>query len=214
MRLAVTGVEMTGIFEYADLRLVSDTRVSGLEFEAGDLKTALRNMSFKSNNVKVSDFLWTGTVEGGLEEFSMNSTAPQNPFLMKMDNLEITSDTRLADERLSIDVDYKIEKISMPEGIAVDDLAIGVAFQNIDIATVETLYELQQTIPAQATNSLTDMPPEIQVALHGLLSSSPSMQIDPIAFKWKNEPLTAHVNIDINGDNLPPKFVPGNAGSN
>jgi uncharacterized protein YdgA (DUF945 family) len=119
-------------------------------------------------------------------------------------NLEIDSDVALdaAAELLEMSVTYAVDSVRVADDV-VTAAALGLTVRNVDVATLEA-YSAAATEAAAAGEPEETLVAALGPHLERALKAGPSLRLEPLRFRYDDEPFEGRVEITTNTQRLPP----------
>lgn len=199
--LTFSGATLAGTF--AGGRVDADANVRSLELSSPTGALAVSDVWASADNELRSEYILPGKASLQIGKMTMTDSLRGTAPLFDADNLTIASDTTLqADETLAdFTVSYTLDALRL-EGNELTDAALGIAVHNVDVAVLEA-YGTAMRDAATAGDpaaALATLGLEIERALQ----SGPSMTIEPLRFRFDDEPFAAKIALIANTDRLPP----------
>lgn len=199
--LTFSGATLAGTF--AGGRVDADANVRSLELSSPTGALAVSDVWARADNELRSEYILPGKASLQIGKMTMTDALRGTTPLFDADNLTIASDTTLqADETLAnFTVTYTLDALRL-EGNELTDAALGIAVHNVDVAAIEAYGAAMRDAAATASDpaaALATLGLEIERALQ----SRPSMTIEPLRFRFDNEPFDAKIALTTNTDRLP-----------
>jgi uncharacterized protein YdgA (DUF945 family) len=197
--LTFSGATLAGTFERSHLE--ADARIAAVELASATDTFAVRGLVATADNELRSAYVMPGRASLSVDSVSAGDAA--NP-TFEAANLEIRSDVTLdaAAELLEMKVDYDVDSVRVAANV-VTGAALGLTVRNVDVATLEA-YSAAATEAAAAgadeASLLASLGPHLERALKG----GPSLTLDPLRFRYDEEPFDGRLEITTNVQRLPP----------
>jgi uncharacterized protein YdgA (DUF945 family) len=190
--LTFSGAALAGTF--ARRHLEGDVRVGAVELTSATGGFAVRGMYATADNDLRSQYGMPGQASLSIESIEAGDATQGATPLFEAKNLKIDSDVALdaAAELLEGRVNYALDSVRV-EDTEVTAAALGVAVRNVDVATLEAYGADPATIAAA-------LGPHLERAL----KAGPTITLDPLRFRYDNEPFEGRIEITTNTQRLPP----------
>jgi uncharacterized protein YdgA (DUF945 family) len=197
--LTFSGATLAGAF--AQPRLEANARVGAVELTSPTASFALRGLYATADNELRSQYVMPGRASLSIESISAgDSTTPT----FEAVNLEIDSDVALdaAAELLEMSVTYAVDSVRVADDV-VTAAALGLTVRNVDVATLEA-YSAAATEAAAAGEPEETLVAALGPHLERALKAGPSLRLEPLRFRYDDEPFEGRVEITTNTQRLPP----------
>jgi uncharacterized protein YdgA (DUF945 family) len=200
--LTFSGATLAGTF--AGRRLDADANLGALEFASPTGTFAVSDVWASADNELRSDYVMPGKTTLQIGKVSiidaLGGTAPT----FEAANLLIASDTTLhaAEALLDLTVSYDLAALRVDEN-ELTGATLGFALRNVDVAALEAYGAAMRDAAATAGDpavAITMLGPQLERALQ----SGPTVTLDPIRFRFDNEPFEGRVELTTNISRLPP----------
>jgi uncharacterized protein YdgA (DUF945 family) len=164
---------------------------------------AVSGLYASADNELRSEYVMPGEASLTLEAITVTGPAQSAAPLFEVANLSVKSDVALdaAAELLEMRVSYGVDSMRIDES-RVTAGALGLTMRNIDVAALEA-YGATATDAAQTGNPATligALGPHLERALQ----AGPSVTLEPIRFRYDDEPFEGRIDITTNTARLPP----------
>jgi uncharacterized protein YdgA (DUF945 family) len=115
--------------------------------------------------------------------------------------LKVNSDVSLdsAGELLDMRVTYDVDSVRLQEN-DVTGAAIGLSVRNVDVAALEAYSALAADAADDPAQLMAALGPHLERAL----KAAPSMTLDPLRFRYEDEPFEGRIEVTTNTARLPP----------
>jgi uncharacterized protein YdgA (DUF945 family) len=199
--ITFSGGNVAGTF--AGRRLVARAEVAGLEVVSPTGTFALHDVRADADNELRSQYLLPGRASLAIERIAVTDALRRTGSVFEAAAVRIASVSELdaAGELLDAHVDYTIDSLSLEAG-EVTDANLGMALRNVDVAALEAYRAAAGDAAATTTDSgaiVRALGPELERALR----AGPSLVLDPIHFRFDDEPFDARVELTTNTARLP-----------
>jgi uncharacterized protein YdgA (DUF945 family) len=199
--LTFSGATLNGTF--SGLRLRADAQAGGLELTSPTGTFAVRGLQASADNELRFDSMMPGETR-----FSIASISVANPLqtaspLLEAANLAMHSDVAIdaAGELLELQLSYDLDSVRI-EDDEVTGAELTITVRNLDVAAVEA-YSAAATDAAAAGADSVAIAAALGPHLERALSRGPSVTLDPIRFRYGDEPFQGRVEITTNPALLP-----------
>ena len=187
----------------AGRKVKADAQIGSADF-AGETGTfAVQGVAASVDSELRSEYVMPGEVSFSIANISI--TAPQSTMPMfETSNLRIKSDVDLdtASNLLEMHLNYDVDSVRV-ESNAMTGGSIAVAVRNLDAAAVEA-YGALATDAAAAGADPETIAAALVPHLERALRAGPSLTLDPIRFRYDDEPFQGRVEVTTNAARLPP----------
>jgi uncharacterized protein YdgA (DUF945 family) len=163
----------------------------------------VRGVQASADNELRSQYVMPGKASFSIDSISAGSSLQATAPLFEAAKISMLSDVALdsASELLQMQVTYDVESLRLDEN-RVTAGTVGVALRNLDAAAVEAYSAI-------ATEAATGGDPSAIAAAFGphlerALQAGPSLTLDPIRFRYDEQPFDGRVEISTNTARLPP----------
>jgi uncharacterized protein YdgA (DUF945 family) len=194
--LTFSGGTLAGNF--AGGRIEADGHIGSVDLASPTATFTMRTLETSVNNELRSDYVMPG--EASVSIASISVTPPQSSTpIFETANLRMRSDTDIdaAGELLDMRINYDVDSVRVAENEMTDG-SLAMTIHKLDIAAVEAYGELAaRGDPDVITNG---MGPVLERALR----AGPTLTLDPISFRYNDEPFTGRVEVTTNPARLPP----------
>lgn len=198
--LTFSGATLSG--EFAGQDLEANAHIGSLDFTSPTGSFTVRGVFANADNELRSQYVMPGEASLSIESITATSQMQSAMPLFQATNLTVESDVDIdaAGELLEMRVDYGLDAVRIEDNeIAAG--AFGVTVRNVDVAALEAY----SAAAAEAASS--GDPTAILVALgphlERALQAAPSLTLDPIRFRYDNEPFNGRVEVTTNTPQLP-----------
>jgi uncharacterized protein YdgA (DUF945 family) len=197
--LTFSGATLAGTF--ARNRLEGDAQVGAVEFTSPTGVFAVRGVAATADNELRSDYVMPGRTTLSIDSISAGTQGATPMF--EATKLALNSDVALdaAAELLEMRVDYQVDAVRV-ENEQVTGAALGLTLRNIDVATLEA-YGAAAT-DAAATGDTDTIVGSLGPHLERALKAGPSLTLEPLRFRYDDEPFEGRIEITTNTARLPP----------
>jgi uncharacterized protein YdgA (DUF945 family) len=197
--LTFSGATLAGTF--AQSHLDADARVAAVELTSPTTKFALRGLAASADNELRSDYVMPGQASLSVESISAGDATTAT---FEATNLKIQNDVGLdaAAELLEMSVTYGVDSVRVEDNL-ITAAALGLTLRNVDVATLEAYSAAAADAAAAGADEATlvaVMGPHLERAL----KAGPSLTLDPLRFRYGDEPFEGRIEITTNTQRLPP----------
>ena len=199
--LTFSGATLDGTF--AARQLDANAQIGAVQFTSPTGTFAVRGVYASADNELRSDYVMPGVASFAIESISVIDTAQGATPVFDAANLKASSDVSLdpSGELLEMRVSYDVDSVRLQEN-EITGAAIGLTLRNIDVAALEAYS-------ATATDAASNGDPAQLMAALGphlerALKAGPSMTLDPIRFRYDDEPFEGRIEVTTNTARLPP----------
>jgi len=187
----------------AGRKVEADAQIGSVDFVGETGTFAVQGVAASVDSELRSEYVMPGEVSFSIANISI--TAPQSTMPMfETSNLRIKSDIDLdtASDLLEMHITYDVDSVRVES----NELAAGsiaVAVRNLDAAAVEA-YGALATDAAAAGADPETIAAALVPHLERALRAGPSLTLDPIRFRYDDEPFQGRIEVTTNPARLPP----------
>ncbi len=197
--MTFSGATLAGTF--AQTHLDAEARIAAVELASPTANFALRGVSATADNELRSDYVMPGQASLSIDSISAGDATAAT---FEATNLQIQSDVGLdaAAELLEMSVNYGVGSVRVEDNL-ITAAALGVTLHNVDVATLEAYGAAAADAAAAGADEATlvaAMGPHLERALR----AGPSLTLDPLRFRYGDEPFEGRIEITTNTQRLPP----------
>ena len=184
-------------------RLDARGHIEGVEMTSPTGTFAVGNVRFSAANELLSQYVMPGESTFSIESVTIRE-APAGRPVFEAANLRVVSNTKLNDsgELLDVQVDYDLESVRV-EDSALTGAKLAMAIRNLDVAALEAYSAAASNLAGTTTNP-EEIVAELAPQLDRALRAGPSLAIDPLRFRFDDEPFEGRITVTTNPANLPP----------
>ena len=199
--LTFSGATLDGTF--AARQLDANAQIGAVQFTAPTGTFAVRGVYASADNEIRSEYVMPGVASVAIASISVTDAAQGTTPVFDAANLIVSSDVSLnpSGELLEMRVNYDVDSVRLGEN-DVTGAALGLTLRNIDVAALEA-YSATATEAASNGD-----PAQLRAALgphlERALKAEPSLTLDPIRFRYDDEPFEGRVEVTTNTARLPP----------
>jgi uncharacterized protein YdgA (DUF945 family) len=186
----------------AGRKVKADAQIGSMEFASQSGTFAVQGAAASVDSELRSEYVMPGEVSFAIANISI--AAPQSTMPMfATSNLRIRSDVDLdaASELLEMRINYDVDSVRV-ENNEMTGGSIAVLVRNLDAAAVEAYGALAADAAAAGADADT-IAAELVPHLERALRAGPSVTLDPIRFRYDDEPFEGRVEITTNPARLP-----------
>jgi len=187
----------------AGRKVEADAQIGAVDF-AGETGTfAVQGVAASVDSELRSEYVMPGEVSFSIANMSI--TAPQSTTPMfETSNLRIRSgvDLDAASELLAMRINYDVDSVRI-ESNQMTGGSVAISVRNLDAAAVEA-YGALATDAAAAGADPETIAAALVPHLERALRAGPSVTLDPIRFRYDDEPFEGRVELTTNPERLPP----------
>jgi uncharacterized protein YdgA (DUF945 family) len=197
--LTFSGATLAGTFDGNHLK--ADANVGSFEFDSPTGTFAVSGVWARADNDLLSEYVLPGKASLEIGKLSVTDTLRSTTPMLEADNVTVASDSALsADAALAhFTVTYGVESLRIDES-ELADAEIAIAVRNVEVAALEAYGAAVRDTTGEPGAALATLGPQIERAL----LSAPSLTIEPLRFRFENEPFDAKVEITTDPRRLPP----------
>ncbi len=185
--------------------LVSSLEVGSITFQTPAGALGLRNLTAGVDAEIRSRYVMPGTLELTLEHAMIADTATAEP-LFEVSNLKARSDSMLdpSSTQLEIGMSYSLDSLTA-EGMLLTEADLGIAAHKLDVEAMERYFDGAARLAAagQSTDRAEVLAALSPVIARGL-AAGPSLVLDPVHFRFNDEPFDARLELAADSTALPP----------
>lgn len=198
--LTFSGATLAGTF--ARNRLQGDAQIGAVELTSPTGVFAVRGITATADNELRSDYVMPGRTSLAIDSISAGYAAQGTP-MFEATKLALDSNVTLdaAAELLEMRVATQVDSVRV-EDAQVTAAALGLTLRNIDAATLEAYGAAARDAAAAGDpyTLVTSLGPHLERAL----KAAPSLTLEPLRFRYDDEPFEGRVEITTNTARLPP----------
>jgi len=204
--LDFSGLNMSGRYSAADDSVVGNAGIKLITSNTDEMNFSIEDISMTMDAIMLNDYIWLG--DGNLLISHIEGTHSDNPNepMLKVENVGIDTTMTVNDtgDQVSINLTYKLGQLTGIEASTIEDAQLKIGLSGIDIRALEKYAELVENMGLIDEQAIEESMPELMDIMHDVLAGSPSLTVDPFAFKLDGEAFQATLNIDVDGSTLPP----------
>jgi uncharacterized protein YdgA (DUF945 family) len=199
--LTFSGGTLSGSF--TGIRLEGDAQAGALELASPTGTFAVRGLHASVDNELRSEYVMPGRAAFSIDAIAVAYPQQSAEPLFEAENLGMRSDVALdaAGELLEMNLDYDVAAVRL-EQHEVTGGTLTVRVRDLDVATVEA-YSAAATDAAAAGADPAAIAAALGPHLERALKRGPSVTLDPIRFRYGDEPFQARIEITTNPARLP-----------
>jgi uncharacterized protein YdgA (DUF945 family) len=196
--LTFSGATLAGTF--VRRRLDANARVDAVEFTSPTGTFALRGLAALMDNELRSEYVLPGQTSLSIESISAGAATQGATPTFAAANLRMTSDVALdaAEELVEMRVNYDVDSVRIVDN-EITAAALGLTLRNIDVATLEAYSATAVAAGADPATLAASLGPHLERALQ----AEPSLTLEPLRFRYDDEPFEGRVEITTNTQRLP-----------
>jgi uncharacterized protein YdgA (DUF945 family) len=197
--LTFSGATLSGTF--AQRHLAANGRIDTMELTSPTGTFALRGLLATADNELRSEYVMPGQASLSIESITAGDSATPT---FEAAKLKIESDVGLdaAAELLEMSVTYAVDSVRVADDV-VTAAAVGLTVRNVDVATLEA-YSAAATEVAAAGEPAATLMAVLGPHLERALKAGPSMTLEPLRFRYDDEPFEGRIELTTNTQRLPP----------
>lgn len=202
-----SGLDVDGQFNAADRSIRAQARIDSLAGATDEANFSVEGISLTTDAVMVNDYFWLGDSNFLVRHFEVTSANDPGSPMVNLEDAGIYATAALNDagDRASIDLAYTIGLLNFSDETTLEGAQFHFGLSGIDMRALEKYAELVQNIGLVDAQAMLQSMPELMDILYDVLAGSPSLTIDPVAFKLNGEAFNAKLRIDVDGSALPPR---------
>jgi uncharacterized protein YdgA (DUF945 family) len=198
--LTFSGATLSG--ELAGQDLEANAHIGALDFTSPTGSFTVRGVFANADNELRSQYVMPGEASLSIESITATGQMQSAMPLFEATNIKIESDVDIdaSGELLEMRVDYGLDALRLEDNeIAAG--ALGVTVRNVDVAALEaySAAAAEAASSGDPTTILVALGPHLERALQ----AAPSLTLDPIRFRYDDEPFDGRVDITTNTPQLP-----------
>lgn len=199
--LTFSGGTLAG--QLAGRKLEADAQVGSVDFTSETGTLAVRGVSASVDGEVRSQYVMPGEVSFSIDNISIGAPQSTTP-MFETSNLRIKSDVDLdaASELLAMRINYDVDSVRV-ESNQMTGGSVAISVRNLDAAAVEA-YGALATDAAAAGADPETIAAALVPHLERALRAGPSLTLDPIRFRYDDEPFQGRVEVTTNPARLPP----------
>jgi len=198
--LTFSGGTLAG--KFTGRNIDADAQIGSVNFTSDTGTFAVREMSASVDNELRSEYVMPG--EASFSVASISIAPPQSATPMfETSNLRVKSDVDIdaAGELLEMHINYDVDSVRIAEN-EMRDGSVAVVVRNLDAAAVEA-YGALATEAAAAGGDPETITAALVPHLERALRAGPSLTVDPIRFRYDDEPFEGRIEVTTNPARLP-----------
>lgn len=198
--LTFSGATLSGAL--AGQELEANAQVGALDFTSPTGSFTVRGVFANADNELRSQYVMPGQASLSIESITATGQMQSAMPLFEATNIKFESDVDIdaAGELLEMRVDYGLDALRLEDNeIAAG--ALGVTIRNVDVAALEaySAAAAEAASSGDPTTILVALGPHLERALQ----AAPSLTLNPIRFRYDDEPFDGRVEITTNTPQLP-----------
>jgi uncharacterized protein YdgA (DUF945 family) len=199
--LTFSGGTLAG--KLAGRNIDADAQIGSVDFASASGSFAVRGVSASVDNELRSEYVMPGEASLSVASISLASLQGVAP-MFETSNLRMKSvvDIDAAGELLEMHINYDVDSVRIAEN-EVTGGSLAVLVRNLDAAAVEA-YGALATDAAAAGDDPGTIAAALVPHLERALRAGPSLRVDPIRFRYDDEPFQGRVEVTTNPERLPP----------
>jgi uncharacterized protein YdgA (DUF945 family) len=185
---------------FAGQRLEADAQIASLELTAPTVTFSLRDLQASADNELRSEYVMPGEASFSIGSISV-ATSPNATPMFEASSLRMSSDSDIdaAGEVLEMRLTYDVDSVRVAANETTGG-SLAFTVRNLDLAALEAYYAAIGPAGADPNEALVALGPHLERALQ----RGPSMTLDPIRFRYNDEPFEGRVEVTTNPARLPP----------
>jgi uncharacterized protein YdgA (DUF945 family) len=198
-RLTFSGATLAGALDGTRLR--ADANVGSFEFDSPTGTFAVSDVWARADNDLFSEYVLPGKASLEIGKLSVTDALRGTTPMLEADDVAVASDSALsADSALAhFTVTYGVESLRIEES-ELTEAEMAIAVRNVEVAALEAYGAAVRDTAGAPGAALATLGPQIERALQ----SGPSLTIEPLRFRFDDEPFDAKVSIAAVPSRLPP----------
>jgi uncharacterized protein YdgA (DUF945 family) len=200
--LTFSGATADGTF--SGRRLDARAQVAGIEMASPTGTFAVSNVRFSAANELLSQYVMPGESSFSIERVTIHDSAAAGQAVFDAANLRVVSNTTLNDtgDLLDVHVDYDLDSVRVA-GSELTAAKLAMALRSLDVAAIEAYSAAAGNLAGTTTNPA-EIVAELAPQLDRALRAGPSITVDPLRFRFDNEPFEGRITVSTNPANLRP----------
>jgi uncharacterized protein YdgA (DUF945 family) len=199
--LTFSGATLAGTL--VSRQLDANAHVGSVDFTSPTGTFAVRGVFANADNELRSQYVMPGAASLSIEGITVTGAVQGATPLFEAANLKVASavDLDAASELLEMRVDYGLDSVRI-EDSEITTGALGVTLRNVDVAALEA-YSAAATDAASTGADPATILAALGPHLERALQAAPSLTLEPIRFRYDNEPFDGRVEVTTNTSQLP-----------
>lgn len=200
--LSFSGVTLAGAFDAP--RIVADAQIGSLALASPTGTFTVSGLQATVDNVLRSQYVLPG--DSAFSIASISATGPLQGMAptFEASNLRVRNNVAVdaAGELLDLRVNYELDSLRLDDS-EITTGAVELRMRNLDVAAIEAYSALVRDAAAIGSDPaaiVASLGPQLERAL----KAGPSLVLDPIRFRYNDEPFEGRVEITTNTAGLPP----------
>jgi uncharacterized protein YdgA (DUF945 family) len=200
-QLTFSGGTVAG--KLAGQRLEADAQIGSFDFAYDGGSVTMRGLLASADNELRSDYVMPGEASFSIASITVAGGQGATP-MFETTNLRVKSDVDIdsAGELLEMHVTYDVDTVRIEESELTAG-SVGVTVSNLDVAAVEAYGALVSEAAAAGGDPAT-LTASLGPHLERALQRGPSMTLEPIRFRYDDQPFAGRLEITTNPSRLPP----------
>lgn len=197
--LTFSGGTLAGTF--GGNRLEVDANVGSVGFDSPTGSLTIGGVWARADNELHSEYVLPGKASLEIAKLSMTDALRGATPVLDASNLTVASDSALSPggDLAHFTVTYGVESLRIDES-DLTDVTVAVALRNVEVAALEAYGAAVRDAGDEPNAALATLGPQIERALQ----SAPSLTIEPLQFRFDDEPFDAKIEVTTDPSRLPP----------
>jgi uncharacterized protein YdgA (DUF945 family) len=199
--LMFSGGTLAGTF--AKGHLVANAQVGSVDFSSPTGTFALRGLYASADNELRSRYVMPGSASLSIDNVSLVDGIRSATPMFEAANLKFASTVSLdaSGELLEVRAAYDLDTLRAADTL-ITAAALGMTLRNLDVAALEA-YSAMVSDAAAAGTAPDAIVAALGPHLERALQKAPSLTVDPLRFRYDDEPFEGRIEITTNPDRLP-----------
>jgi hypothetical protein len=200
--LTFSGGSLVGTF--ARGHLAADAQIGSVDFSSPTGTFALRGLYASADNELRSQYVMPGSTSFSIDNVSLVEGLQSATPMFEAANLRFASTVALdaSGDLLEVRATYDVDSVRAADTL-ITAAALGLTLRNLDVAALEA-YGATVTDAAAAGTAPDAIVASLGPHLERALQKAPSLTVEPLRFRYDDEPFEGRIAITTNPDRLPP----------
>jgi uncharacterized protein YdgA (DUF945 family) len=206
-QVSFSGLNLDGSIDWLNDKYSLQGRSASTQLTGPEGELSISNFYITAEQQRLADYVWLGDFKLGIEKFSGSSQDSEGGETLEIADIEMSTSVKSGSGPESVDfnITYSIGAVSVPGELDLNDAVVNVTFTDLDVNALATAYELNERFAVATEGDWVGLLPEFQDVAYDILTASPSIAVDPIAFAWNGERFKARMDLSADAGALPPR---------
>jgi uncharacterized protein YdgA (DUF945 family) len=201
-----SGLNIDGHYNTRERKVVATSAIDSLSVNNADFELSIAGMGTHTDATLLENYFSVGKSDIRINEIVLldPNVSEQAPVRITNAGLSGTVDVDESGDNISMDINYFIDDISGFPEMEVSNVQLNFGLSKINLEAMYSYIDVTRTIGLADPDKLAEFSEQIQAIAFQVLNGSPTLSIDPVAFNLNGEPFLAKLQIDFDGNALPP----------